>query len=100
MDIIGAKEVNKITLEARTENHEEQQYLRDKQKPLKRLQWILRSSTQRRGDVGKKRNGKIKWEQYQEKDHQRMWLLVANNTGGNRRRGQWLWLKLFLTVAR
>ena len=52
----------------------------------------------RKGGVGNKR--KIKWEQYQEKDHRRMWSIEANNTGRNLRSGQWLWLKLFLTIAR
>ena len=33
----------------------------------------------RKGGVGNKR--KIKWEQYQEKDHRRMWSIEANRKG-------------------
>lgn len=61
MEIIGAKEVRSPRKQEQRENHEEQQYLRDKQKPLQRLQWTLRSSTQRKGGVGnkKKRGNKM-----------------------------------------
>lgn len=64
-----SQEVNEITQEARTDIERGTSSNAPPHTHTKDCSGIWRSSTQRRGGIGNKRNRQIKWEVYQEKEN-------------------------------